>query len=330
MPPGLMSLAKIALLPDRGAVSVSGPDAEKLLQGLITGDLAPLAHGRSYQTLPAVHAALLSPQGKILFEMLVTRTLDRGREPGDAFVLETSRAEAPALVDRLKKYKLRADVVIQDASDMATVAALWGAGDAELASPIPIAFDASPMHCKDPRHPALGLRWKVPELLLSSTGEQMRERMIASALRSGKLEQVDVAEYHAHRIALGVPEAGKDYALGDAFPHEANFDLLNGVSFTKGCFIGQEVVSRMQHRGTARKRIVIVEAATALASGAEITAGAATIGTVGSVAGNRGLALVRLDRAEEARAKGEPLMAGGTAVTVRLPDYMKAAAAATP
>ena len=81
------------------------------------------------------------------------------------------------------------------------------------------------------------------------------------------------ADYHAHRIALGVPEGGKDYRLRRAFPHEANLDQLNGVSFTKGCFVGQEVVSRMQHRGAARKRVVVVEGDAPLPTGAEITAG---------------------------------------------------------
>jgi folate-binding protein YgfZ len=137
------------------------------------------------------------------------------------------------------------------------------------------------------------------------------------------------ADYHAHRIALGVPEGGKDYAFGDIFPHDANFDLLNGVSFTKGCFVGQEVVSRMQHRAAARKRIVIIEGDAPLASGSEITAGPSTIGTIGSVAGNLGLALVRLDRAEEAQSKGEPLAASGSPVRLRLPEYLEAAAAAS-
>jgi folate-binding protein YgfZ len=137
------------------------------------------------------------------------------------------------------------------------------------------------------------------------------------------LQIVDAASYHAHRIALGVPEAGKDYPLGDTFPHEANLDALGSVSFTKGCFVGQEVVSRMQHRGTARKRIVIVEGDGPLEHGSEILAGPAAIGTIGSVAGGQGLALLRLDRAQEAVAKGEPLTAGGARITTRLPDYLK-------
>ncbi len=118
-----------------------------------------------------------------------------------------------------------------------------------------------------------------------------------------------------------MPEGGKDYVLGDTFPHEADLDQLNGVSFSKGCFVGQEVVSRMQNRGNVRKRVVPIEGEAPLASGAEIKAGAASIGTVGSVAGRLALALIRLDRAAEAKAKGQALTADGVAVTLRKPDW---------
>jgi hypothetical protein len=128
-------------------------------------------------------------------------------------------------------------------------------------------------------------------------------------------------DYHAHRIALGVPEGGKDYVLGDTFPHEADLDQLNGVSFSKGCFVGQEVVSRMQNRANVRKRVVSVEGDAALTSGVEVQAGAAVIGTIGSVAGKLALALLRLDRAAEAKAKGQVLTAGGIALALRKPDW---------
>jgi folate-binding protein YgfZ len=141
------------------------------------------------------------------------------------------------------------------------------------------------------------------------------------------VKEADVSpdDYHAHRIALGVPEGGKDYVFGETFPHDANSDLIHGVSFTKGCFIGQEVVSRIQHRGAARKRIVIVRGDAPLRSGAHIEAGAAVMGTIGSVAGTRGLALVRLDRAEEARAKGQAFTADGAKLVISLPHYMRQA-----
>jgi folate-binding protein YgfZ len=135
---------------------------------------------------------------------------------------------------------------------------------------------------------------------------------------------VSERNYHAFRIGLGVPEGGKDYAFGDAFPHEALFDQLHGVDFAKGCFVGQEVVSRMEHRGTARKRVVPVEGAGPLpAPGTSIEAAGAAIGTLGSVAGRSGLALIRLDRAEDALARGESLAAGGVAIAIRRPDFAR-------
>jgi folate-binding protein YgfZ len=134
-------------------------------------------------------------------------------------------------------------------------------------------------------------------------------------------------DYHAHRIAFGVPEGGKDYAFGDTFPHEALFDLLNGVSFTKGCYVGQEVVSRMQNRGTARKRAVPVAGDASLPeAGTAIAGGDVEIGQLGSVAGARGLAMLRLDRAAELAAKGEALHAGSISVRIALPDWARALA----
>jgi folate-binding protein YgfZ len=104
--------------------------------------------------------------------------------------------------------------------------------------------------------------------------------------------------------------------LGDTFPHEAGFDRLGGVSFTKGCFVGQEVVARMQHKTVSRKRVVAIDGTGPLAAGADILVGEAAIGRIGSVDGRRALALVRLDRALEAASKGRPLVAGEHTVSV--------------
>ena len=128
--------------------------------------------------------------------------------------------------------------------------------------------------------------------------------------------------YDALRVLSGIAESGSDYALQDAFPHDVLFDLAGGVSFRKGCYVGQEVVSRMQHRGTARRRLVLVTAETALpATGAEILAGGKPIGTLGSVAGNRGLAIVRIDRAGEAIAAGTAIRADETELSLQLPGW---------
>jgi len=284
-----MALAKMALLEDRGVVRVTGADAEALLQGIVTNEMGLLA-GQ-----PAIHAALLTPQGKILFEFFVGKA-DSG------FLLETAREQAATLVQRLTMYKLRAKVTIEDASREFAVAACWnGAPLPELPRQAVLAFE-------DPRLAALGTRALI-DVRHSADAE------------SGQFEQASPEDYHAHRIALGVPEGGKDYRLGDTFPHEANLDQLHGISFSKGCFVGQEVVSRMQHRATVRKRVMPVEGEAPLQSGTEITTGSASIGVIGSVSGTRGLALVRLDRAAEAAAKGEPLTTGNIVVRVRRPDW---------
>jgi folate-binding protein YgfZ len=204
-----MPRAKMALLPDRGAVRVAGPDAEKFLNGSITADLNAL------QSQAAVHSALLTPQGKMLFEFFVTKAPDGG------FLLETARDFADALVKRLKMFILRARVGAENVSDTYQVAAAWcGAPPA----------DGNRIVYTDPRLPTMGSRMLalVPPGFAADIGGF-----------EGDAEWVTTEAYHTHRIALGVPEGGKDYALGDTFPHEADLDLLNGISFTKGCFIGQ-------------------------------------------------------------------------------------------
>jgi folate-binding protein YgfZ len=130
------------------------------------------------------------------------------------------------------------------------------------------------------------------------------------------------AEYDAHRIGLGVPEGGIDFAFGDAFPHDADMDQLGGVDFDKGCYVGQEVVSRMEHRGTARRRIVLAEGV-GLTARTEITAAGKPIGQLTSTAAERGLALVRLDRAKEAMDQGQPILAGAASLTLALPPWAR-------
>lgn len=128
-------------------------------------------------------------------------------------------------------------------------------------------------------------------------------------------DEAAIATYHAARVARGLPDAVADFGLGEAFPHDVNMDVTGGVDFHKGCFVGQEVVSRMRHRGTARRRTVIVEADGALPeSGTAVTADGREAGRLGTVAGTAGLAIVRIDRV------GATADAGGVPVRVRVPD----------
>lgn len=280
------------VLEDRGFVSLTGPDAEKLLGGLITNEMSAL------HAAPVLYAALLAPQGKILFDFLVVKT-------ADGFLLDTLRDRAGELAKRLTMYKLRADVQIRDASAEFVAGVVWD-------GPPAMQDDASGVQVyADPRLAALGHR------VIARAGATGGD--LAAAL--GGVEALPEA-YHAHRIGLGVPEGGRDFVFGDTFPHEALLDQLNGVSFTKGCFVGQEVVSRMQHRTTVRKRVMTVVADTALPTEpSPISVGSVEIGRLGSVAGSRGLALVRIDRVAEALRDGIPLSAGGVTVRVEVPAF---------
>lgn len=262
-------MSQEAILTSRGIIRISGPDAESWLQGLVTNDVANIAPGE------ARFAALLSPQGKILFDFFVFRD-------GHDLLLDCLQERAADLVKRLSMYKLRSNVTISDFSDSETVEAVWGDND-----------PPGGVYYRDPRHGDLGWRLVVPRPGPSSGG-------------------VANDNYERHRITCGVPRSGYDFGWDDTFPHEANMDKLNGIDFKKGCYIGQEVVSRVEHRGTARKRIVKVrihgEHPPRL--GTEISAGDIRIGVMGSAHGDRGLAMLRLDRVEDAKAKGVELKAG--------------------
>ncbi|HEU0061778.1 MAG TPA: folate-binding protein [Hyphomicrobiaceae bacterium] len=291
-----MQPANLALLADRGIVRVAGADAKKLLQGLITNDMDLLG------TKPAIHAALLSPQGKILFEFFVVGA-------GEAYLLETAAAQAANLSKRLTLYKLRAKVEISDQSANYAVFALWGAPPAAV--PGSIAFS-------DPRLAQLGTRIIAPNAARAAVAA-------APGTRPASAE-----DWHRHRIQLGVPEAERDYRLGDTFLHEANYDQLSGVSFSKGCFIGQEVASRMQHRGGGRKRIVVVAGTAPLPANAAIKAATVPLGSLGSVDGSRGLALVRLDRAAEALAAGTTITADAVPISLSKPAWAQFAMTPAP
>jgi folate-binding protein YgfZ len=283
---------KAALLPDRGVVKVAGPDARKFLNGLVTADVGKVTPAKP------CFAALLTPQGKVIVDFIIA---DSEAPSGDDFYLDCPRALATALVERLGFYKLRAKVVVEDVSDIVIVTAIWdGAAPARRGLDYP-----------DPRLPELGLRCISPP----------RPADVAAAVGAAL---VDAAAYEAHRIALGVPAGGLDFAYGDAFPHEADMDQLHGVDFHKGCFVGQEVVSRMEHRGSARTRVVPVAfGGAAPATGAAVTANGKPVGVMGSAAAGRGLTSLRLDRVDEALAGGAALTADGVELRLVKPAWAR-------
>ena len=284
---------KAALLSDRGVVKVAGDEARSFLHGLVSADVLELHPGA------ARFCALLTPQGKIIADFIAT---EAPAKDGGGFFLDVPRERVKALVDKLNLYKLRSHVMVEDLSEVLGVVAAWdGAGvtSAGLAYP-------------DPRLPALGMRIMLPP------------HRAADAAAGLGATFVDESQYEAHRIALGIPRGGLDFGYGDTFPHEADMDQLGGVDFEKGCYVGQEVVSRMEHRGIARTRTVAVNYdGAAPQAGAAITAGGRQVGTMGSAAGGRGLALLRLDRAAEALSRGEELLAGDVPLRPIKPDWAR-------
>jgi folate-binding protein YgfZ len=288
-------LMKAAFLPDRGVVKVSGDGARDFLNGLVTTDVTLVRPGLGR------FGALLTPQGKIIADFLIT---EAPSGHGGGFLIDCPRALAQALTDKLGFYKLRAKVAVENLSDSLGVFAAW---DGDVAMKPDLAF-------ADPRHAGLGWRVLAPAELAPKVADLIGADLVESPA------------YDAHRIASGVPRGGLDFIYGDAFPHETNMDRLHGVDFDKGCYVGQEVVSRMQHRGTARTRTIRVSVdGPAPEPGAAILAGDKPVGTMGSAAGHDGLALIRIDRAADALNAGTLLTTGGFAIRIAEPNDLLAA-----
>ena len=261
----------VSKLPNRSLIRVSGAEAEHFLHNLVTADIEGLKPGE----LSA--GALLTPQGKVLFDFLVSRD-------GEGFVLDVRSDAAADFSKRLRFYRLRAKVEI-DVQEQALAAVFWQA-------------DSSA---------ETGLR------------DQRFGKENAVFRSHGNEADGDEKAYTLLRIEWGIAEGGSDYAFGDAFPHDVNLDQTGGVSFAKGCYVGQEVVSRMQHRGTARRRVLIASGTEALATGAEVTAGGRVIGALGSALEKAALALVRIDKAKDAMDAGAEIFAGGVPIRFSLP-----------
>jgi folate-binding protein YgfZ len=271
-----------AFLDDRAVLAISGPQARDFLQGLVTNDVAGvLAPGNGLYT------ALLSPQGKILFDFLVT-------EGDGALLLDVAKPASDALLKKLKMYRLRAKIDIEVREPLGVYVNLKGHPDNRSAS-----YADRAITFADPRVAALGMR---------SIG--------AHAEMPGNLQSP--REYHEMRLALGMPEGG-DFGFEKIFALDAGLDELHCVSFTKGCYIGQELTSRMKHRATSRKRILTVTADVPLPASGPVTKGGLEIGELISSHGGTAFALVRLDRLEEARGD---VTAAQIPVALRKPSWL--------
>lgn len=254
-------------LSSRTIISVSGAGADTFLNGIVTASTLGLTDDAFR------YGALLTPQGKIIADMLLTRA-------GEDILIDCASVAAPALIRRLTLMKLRAPVSIGERADLGVSV-----------------FQGLP----DPRDPRAAHRRIVP-----------------------RGDATDDAPYHATRITASLAEQGIDFGLEEVFPADINIDLMDGIDFRKGCFVGQEVASRMKRRGTARRRTLKVAFTGNVSVPAPILAADFEIGLLTSFSGGEGLARVRIDRLAEAQAAGEPITANGVPLTFDQPDWLAA------
>lgn len=290
------NLTPLAIFPEgRAILAVGGADAGHFLNNLLTANIETLATGAG------APAALLTPQGKIIAEMLVFNASDE--EP--LFLIDVGSGFADDLIAKLTTYRLRAAVSIDRLGEPATVlVCLDCGGRAEIAGDDFYTF-------RDPRHPSLGHRLYGPLDTLAAV--------------AGRIGRAEPTVYHQRRATLGIPEAGQDYIPTETFPHEINLDQLGGIDFRKGCYIGQEVVSRMEHRGTARTRTMILTTRNGfgLLGGLEVRAGDVLLGRAGESYGSTLLAQIRIDKLSDALQSNTAILAGGVELNIRKPEYAK-------
>jgi folate-binding protein YgfZ len=285
-----------ARLPDRGVLSVGGADARPFLQGLLSNDVDRLSPER------AVYAALLTPQGKYLFDLIL---VDRG----DAIWLDVEAARRAELLQRLTMYRLRARVVLADVSDDLAVVAIGTPGvPFDLREPGSCAPLDGGVVLADPRLVALGQRAILPR------------HAAASTLAALGLVERDSERYERLRLELGVPAPPHDLVVQRSLLLESNFEELHGVSFSKGCYVGQELTARTKHRALVRKRLLPVRIEGPLPPpGTPLLLDGREAGEMRSGQGDRGIALLRL----EALGDGTPtLTAGGSRVTPVWPAWL--------
>jgi folate-binding protein YgfZ len=273
-----------SLFQDRSVIALKGPDTRDFLQGLVTNDVTECTESN------AVYAALLTPQGKILFDFFIV-------ERGGRFLFDCAASQANDLMRRLTLYRLRAKIDIVREPGFA-VAALWNDQGSVSAAGRALAY-------ADPRLPALGLRAIGPRPELQTA-----------------LSGIPAGDYRRHRLRLGVPDSA-DIPPDSVLALDSGLEELNGVSFNKGCYVGQEVTARMKHRATARRRFVIAETEGALPPpGTALEAQGRDIGAIATGVDGQALALVRLDRLAEVAAAGADIFAGGQKTILRKPDWL--------
>ena len=291
------------ILAERGLIALRGEDARGQLQGVISTDIERVTPAS------ASYGALLTPQGKYLFDFVILQL-------GDALVLDTERARVDDLMRRLLMYRMRAKVEIADCSDELEVAAVLGhdlAARLDLpAQPGAARALSGGVVMIDPRLAQLGGRAVLPR------GHS------AAVLADLGFPPLLPAAYERARLALGVPDGSRDLVVDRSTLLESGFEELHGVDFKKGCFVGQELTARMKYRGLVRKRLMPVAFdGPPPAPGTPIRLDGKDAGEMRSSQDGRGIALLRLEQVARAAEGGVPLLADATEVIPRKPDWAR-------
>ena len=288
--------ANYCILPKRGALRLTGRDVREFLQALITRDLDDLTQERS------VYSALLTPQGKYLFDFFLALK-------GNDILLDGEAARLDALTKRLNLYKLRADVNIIPLEKWEISVVFGRKTDSENEAGTTKSF-GSGIEFTDPRLPDAGSR------IIAPVGEAYKK------LSSSAEVQSDASHYDYFRLGLALPESGNDLVTEKSLMLESNLDALHGVDFDKGCFVGQELTARTKYRSLVRKRLLPVDIDGPIPEPNErLMAGEKEVATMMSGQGDRGMALVRLNRLAEAGGLGIALTAGAARLTPTLPSW---------
>ena len=273
------------ILEDRGLISARGEDSRTFLQGLISNDTGKITEKS------ALYAAFLTPQGKYLHDFLII-------EYQGTLLIDCEAARLADLFKRLKMYKLRANVELENVSEQFSVAALFGKGLA----------DSVVQGCQyqDPRHPQMGLRTII------------NKQNAAQILYDAGYTPMSRKAYDQQRLTLTVPDGSRDLMIDKSTLMESGFDDLGGIDWNKGCYIGQELTARTKHRGLVKKRLTTVTFdGPPLPAGSTVKAGEREAGEVRSSIDGVGLALLRVEFLEDSATE---LSVEGTRVTPILPD----------
>jgi folate-binding protein YgfZ len=288
-------------LDDRGFLAVVGPDARSFLQGVITNDVNKAQPGQ------AIYAALLTPQGRYLHDFFIV-------ELDGVLFLDVAKSRLEDLRARLLKYRLRAKVEVDDVSKLFRTIALLGDGPHDSQALHGFEGRGGPFSggfCYvDPRYAGIGARAMLP-----ASG--------AEALANAGFEGSDRMAYENLRLYFGIPEGLVDLVQEKTLPMEASFDLLNGIDWQKGCYVGQELTARMHYRALLKKRLLPVEIEGDVPEiGAPVTYDGADAGEMRSGMGDQGIALLRLEAVLEAVKAEKPLLSGDSQITPNHPPWL--------